>query len=534
VNILSDPCIPVTSAGGPAMRSVRAVLATAHELDGLACSTATLRIAILRQLLLPIVLDALGPPRSTAELASLLTSGRFDMTRIDPYLDEVESRFHLFDETAPFGQVAGLRTAKDEVKSVSLLQPQAASGNNVTLFSPRSEADVVLLEPAEALWWLLHAQCYDTAAIKSGAVGDEKVKGGKTTGNPTGSLGRFGAVVPTGRNLFETLVLNLPIRENGADPHDSPWWRRGPLTPSWEERPATGVLDLWTWQSRRIRLVRDEQSGLVFGAVVCAGDRLSVFPDFEPHCTWSVTAKPKKGEPPEKPRRTRSGQASWQGFGSLLAVSTLDDHRDGFKTSKLLGQVGDLWDQGLDPTYPLGVDLVGFEYGNQSAVFENLVADSLPLPVKALLAGDEVGPLLEQVARDADALVRAVNILEGDLRRAVGSELIPWDKGQRASSRLIHRLDGVVRRLLRGMQSNPADPGAALDAWRATARRLVYEVRDELVEAAPTDAHRGRPESPDSDRRHNVATAELRFSKNVVDVIGKASKQEATPTEVPA
>jgi len=122
-------------------------------------------------------------------------SGRRDARA---YLDRHAERFDLFHPDFPFAQVAGLHTVKDETKPVSLLLPAVATGNNVPLFSARTEADPPALTPAEAARALLAAQCWDTAAIKSGAAGDPQVKYGKTTGNPTGPLGQLGVVVPWG------------------------------------------------------------------------------------------------------------------------------------------------------------------------------------------------------------------------------------------------------------------------------------------------------------------------------------------------
>lgn len=520
-NLLLERWVPISGPSGVADRSVHEVLSNAHTLGGLASLPATINVAVFRQVLLPLVLDVFGPPRSEEELAARLDLGCFDTVRLGAYLDEWSHRFELFDPAAPFAQVADLATANGEVKGVALLQPAAATGNNVPLFSARSEADTLRLTSAEAARWLLHAQCWDTAAIKSGAVGDDNVKGGKTTGNPTSSVGRFGVVMPIGRNLYETLVLNMPVRRDDVQADDRPQWKREPPTAAWKSREARGILDLLTWQSRRIRLVRDDD-GMVDGVVLCAGDRLDPFPYFEPHCTWNVDKRPKPGQPERRPRSHQSGSSSWQGFRSIVALEAAEPGRPDPATSVLLDQVGTLWsDRLVADDYPFNVELVGVEYGNQSAVVENVVADIMPLPVAALRADSEVGPMLIQVARDADNLVALVNRLEGDLRRSLGGDLVPWDQGQRASVQLVHRLDGIFRRMLDRARTGSTLADEVLAAWRQPARLVVEQVAEDLLSAVPTVAHQGRLD--DGGHRHNVAVAQLRFFRNLNKIVPAAA-----------
>lgn len=517
MDLVKSPWLAVSVAGHQSTMSVEEVLLRAHEIDGLADPVITVRVAELRQVLLPIVLDALGVPTSVEDWAEWWRAGRFESAPIKGYLDRHRHRFQLFDGEAPFAQVAGLASPNGDVKSSSLLVPSLAAGNSVPLFSTRTEAEPPDLSPTDALRWLLHTQCWDTAGIKTGAVGDDRLLGGKVYGNPTGPLGSLGVVVPTGRNLFETLLLNIKVIPDGLDPDDAPQWRRAPAGPAWFERSPAGVLDLMTWQARRIRLIPTESgSGVVVRSVVItAGDRLlgSLQPDLEWHTLWRYT-KAKKGQPRElHPRRHRPGRAAWQGLDALRALDV--DTGDG-ETSALLRQVGELEGQGvLDSTYPLGVELVGVEYGTQSAVVEDVLEDRLPLPVVALRANTQVGEFVDEIAGRGGELVKAVDSLEGDVSRARGGELTPWDKGQRASTRLVHRLDRLARRGLEVLQSQPGDVEALQEEWFEKAFQIAREIGDEMLENLPASAHAGRESAGarggGTAKTWNVATAELRF-----------------------
>ncbi|WP_067634938.1 type I-E CRISPR-associated protein Cse1/CasA, partial [Actinomadura latina] len=172
---------------------LREVLHRAGEISEIVVDLPTQSPALLRQMLLPVVVDALGVPADRRAWADRFAQGAFsgaELDKLDTYLEEHRSRLDLFHPETPFAQVAGLCTAKGETKGSGLLVAAEATGNNVPLFSARTEGEPPKLAPADAALWLLHAQCWDTAAIKTGAVGDPMVKSGKTTGNPTGPLGQ--------------------------------------------------------------------------------------------------------------------------------------------------------------------------------------------------------------------------------------------------------------------------------------------------------------------------------------------------------
>ncbi|MFF4607170.1 type I-E CRISPR-associated protein Cse1/CasA [Streptomyces sp. NPDC001339] len=506
-----------------------AALMGAHTVRRLELPVPTMLPALLRQMLLPVVLDAIGVPRTRQEWAERFNRGRFsdaEVAQLTDYLGtRYGDRFRLFDDKRPFAQVAHLEALNGETKSAAQLVPSIASGNNVPLFSAVTEGDELLLTPGQALLWLLHAHCWDTASIKTGAVGDPQAKNGKTTGNPTGPLGQLGVTVLVGRNLFETLMLNTPVLPAGLDPADRPQWAwderpaslgwKSPASPEWSPRPAGGLLDLLTFQARRIRLIpcETEKEPRVHRAIVSAGDRLAQTPEWDPHTAWSHSAKPKAGQPRRRPRRHASGRSAWQGLGTLLALA-LPVEGDGPYTSVLLRQAGDLRAEDVLPAdYPLGVEICGLEYGTQSAVVENAVGDSLPLPVASLLAEDDWlrAAILECVSQ-ADQAGRALDHLNNDLRRACGGDPLPRDKGQRPSSQFLHTLDGTMRRLLAGLRTVGEDDDLlerAQVAWELSVRAAAVGEAEALLAAAPPRAVVGRVE------KHN--------GKEVVYRSGKAA-----------
>ncbi|MCB5911515.1 type I-E CRISPR-associated protein Cse1/CasA [Streptomyces pinistramenti] len=547
-------------AGAPLEVGLRRLIMDADRFRDLVVDLPTQKPALFRQLLLPLVVDALGSPRDATEWTRMFRAGAFtekQREKLAAYLDAHHHLFGLFDPVAPFAQVSGLRTAKDETKGSALLVATAATGNNVPLFSSRTEGDPLELTPAQAARWLLHTHCWDTAAIKTGVVGDPRAKSGKTTGNPVGPLGQLGVTMPIGRTLYETLLLNIPY---GRVPlsDDLPQWRRRALdgrveetlscaTPAWQSRPARGLLDIWTWQSRRMRLLPEEgPAGVhVTRVVVAAGDRLDLSPDVEPHTAWVIerpsarAAKSARGAPAPavRPRRHQPGRAAWRGLGALLAVNSADRKREatatrnGFQSSVVIGRLSEMCRQ-LPQAYPLQVELTGIAYGNQSAVIEDVYFDEIPLPVTALdPEGIVYGALLEAVDQ-AESLAAAVNHLSGDLRRAAGTEPIPWDKGQRPGDTLLHTLDPVVRRLLAGLRAAGDDfelSERGLEAWERKAEQATWRVAEQVFSAAAPPLFTGRRVVKDGKEHvYRLNTAERAFRGRLDAVLHRRAAARRT------
>lgn len=516
-SLVDDPWLPVVRAGGTELRSLRDALHAAAGISALTAPALTQVPAMLRQALLPVLIDATGLPRHEEEWADRWEAGQLDLGAVDAYLDLHASRFELFDPVQPFAQVGGLAATSGETKPSSLLIPSLASGNNVPLFSGRTEAEAPSLTAAEAARWLLHLHCWDTAGTKGGAVGDPMVKAGITTGNPTGPLGRLGVVIPQGRTLFETLLLNLPLAADGLRADDVPQWRRPVADATWAARPVKGLLDLLTWQARRVLLLPEEgpHGTVVRRVVVAAGDRQDATPDVEPHTTWRIAPKPKRGEPPRRPQRHRAGRTAWQGLEALLSIhaDTITD----VESSQLLGQVANLQSEALlDDSYPLWVLAVGMVYDKHWAVVKHVVVDELPLPVAALRADRLLRDFLVEVVNQVEELCKALNHLASDLRRALGGDGVRWDQGQRPEVALVHELDPVVRRLLTGLQREPGKRLDARAAWEQTAYRKVRAIADGLIESSPPSAFSGRERDG---RRYTSSLAENRFHAKVAELL---------------
>lgn len=135
-NLVDDPWIPVLKEGSLVELSLWDALLKAHEVTDLQPEIPPLVPAILRQVLLPLILDAYGCPESNEEWGARWHKGYFEESLLTDYLELHRDRFDLFHPIHPFGQVADLRTASDELKPVSLLIPAITTGNSVPCSRP--------------------------------------------------------------------------------------------------------------------------------------------------------------------------------------------------------------------------------------------------------------------------------------------------------------------------------------------------------------------------------------------------------------
>ncbi len=480
-----------TLAGAVEERSLRATLADAHTLKGLAGEIPTQDVAVLRNLL-AVLLGATRPryPRSDNECLDLFEEwwarGSIPMEVVDPYLERVRDRFDLLHPETPFLQVAGLTTASGKRTGLGKLIADVPA--NLPFFTTRGGPELRSLTQAEAARWLVHCQAFDPSGIKTGAVGDDRVKGGK--GYPFGYpawAGNLGPVVVEGRCLFETLIFNLPLLLSGPD--DLPVWERPPLGPgvdSTHPSPA-GPADLFTWPSRRICLF--VAGDRVVNVQISNGDKLgpqNLHP-FESMSAWRHSkAQSKAGVSVRMPVTHEPSRRIWQGLGSLL-------QRAQGEAATLPAPVVE-WLSLLCQAHviPLGtaVELrtIGLEYGTQNSVIAGTVDDRMGAPVAAL-----TNPVLVQAAIDAAAQatqgVVALANLAGNLDKAAGGD---GNARERTFELGYSLLDQPFRAWVRTL----AAPGLVADyrrAWASTAVLALLRAGEALVAEAGPAALVGRP-----------------------------------------
>ncbi|PSK61772.1 CRISPR-associated protein CasA/Cse1 [Micromonospora sp. MH33] len=550
--LIGQPWIPVLDlAGHRRLVSVSELFAHAAQLRAVAGDLPTQTSAILR-LLLAILHRAVDGPEDEGAWHSLWRQPDLPAGDITGYLDEYRDRFDLLHPVTPFYQVADLRTQKPN--DVFGLQRFIADvPNNAPYLTTRLGSGLERLTPAEAAVWLVHCQAYDTSGIKSGAVGDDRVSGGK--GYPIGPAagGSLGLVYLEGRTLRETLLLNLVPLGSAylqQDPErDSPMWERDPHGPAEEaerHRGPHGVLNLYTWQSRRIRLFGD-QNGIT-GAMIANGDRINWtnLHRQEPMSGWrrSPNQEKKLGLPtvylPNLHDHTR---ALWRGLAALLPTPA---EKSGAEAPARRPPAVSQWlarlrtKRLIDDRYRVTTRAVGVVYGNNMSVVDEIYHDALTMTVQAF---DPAGPLTTTIvdsAADAEAAVKTLRGLAANLCRAGGGhgdkpEDPPAAAADRAAELAYAELDVLFRQWLASLGPTD-DPAQARIQWQTQARRCVWRLGNDLVEWSGPKAWAGRYLDQEKKKHLSSPLADRFFRDALRRALPLATTIETSsaPQEVPA
>ena len=219
-DLLCEPWLTcVGRDGGRRPYALCDLLADAHSIKEVAEPSPLVTFGAYRLLL--AVVHWLKPIRTARDWRSAWDAGRFPQSLLDDLTSKGVGRFDLFDGTAPFYQHPAEATGGPV--SVAYVAPELPSGVNINhfchvydeqhAFCPGCAAKGLILLPAfaPALTW-----CYPASINGSPPL----------------------YVMPTGQDLFSTLMLNLPVGESGdlwgepPPPNDTPAWARS--------RPHTG------------------------------------------------------------------------------------------------------------------------------------------------------------------------------------------------------------------------------------------------------------------------------------------------------
>ena len=435
-----EPWIPVERLDGTAgVVSIRDALVGAHQIRRLSGEIPGEGLALLRLLLALVYcinyeLEESGEKQKKERWEKLRSQGYFGADQVDEYLVDYPHEFDLFDDEHPFYQIPGLAyMGEKEFDSVSELMLDVPKPEKF-LFSMRSPKHLDSLPFDLAARYLVVAQAFDTAGIKSPVVGNTSAKSGKAYA-PKGALGTgwcgaLGGIYLEGQNLFETLLLNFVLFLSNVSVISSddyaPWEREVPSADTCQREP-TGPVDLLTWQSRRIRLIPSQDGSCVRGVIISYGDVLipANKQRFEMMTGWRESKQQQKklgtATVPLMPVAPDTARALWRGLPSLLALADGGKLRPG-----VIRWMSELQDAQSAEDWRLNVRIVcqGVSYGTQSSVVDDAITDSVDLRVTLLRKNSEaVIKMLDVIERTEQAvgvLVRFVQNVEraqGDKRR---------------------------------------------------------------------------------------------------------------------
>lgn len=517
-SLLTEPWIPVRDALGQVREvSLLEVFEVADEVSGVAGEIPTQEASLVR-LLLAILHRAVDPDDSPLDAWARWWKEGLPLREVREYLHRYADRFDLLHPQTPFFQVGDLHTASGKTSGLGKIIAELPDGEQ--FFTTRASGETARLSYAEAARWLIHVQAYDYSGIKTGAVGDDRVKGGRGYPIGTGFTGSLGLLIAEGRTLRETLLLNLVLRFWCKD--DRVPWEHPQLTSATDptRKQPRGPADVATWQARRVCLLHDGRG--VVDVVLANGDPLG--PQnrhrVEPMSSWrySDPQTKKHGATTYMPLEHQPSRSVWRGLGAILGERTtpvaLKADVPAFQRAELLTWLAALQEDGsLDRDHPLTLRAIGMAYGGQSASVASVIDDRLALPLTVITA-----PQTRLAATDAveaaDNAVRALGRLAANLAVAGGRHLPPGmeDGAQnRAIETAYGLLDAPYRRWVSRLHAG-SDLDEARRSWQVQVRRIITRTAGETVDMAGLPAATGRTVGA---RYLNAAIAENYFVKGL-------------------
>ena len=507
-NLLDEPWIRVTRLdGAPDEVSLLSLFREATDIAGIHGEIASQDTAVLR-LLLAICHRAMDGPEDLDVWEEYWRDpGSLGRDAVD-HLERHRERFDLRDPERPFFQVAGIRAASGKLWGLKSLIADVP--NNNPLFTTRIAEGLESIGWAEAARWLVHVHAFDPSGIRTGAVGDPQVKGGKGYPIGPGWTGQIGTVTVVGENLERTLLLNTVVCEdldglNGVDPtRDLAPWERGADGPAGSHDPRpTGPVYCYTWQTRRVLLHGDDDG--VTGLFLGNGDKAKPQNRYlvEPMTAWrySEPQSKKLKAPVYMPRKLPTDRAFWRGLSTLVAQLSPKI------TVKGAGEVTRYLSPGVVSFYqrlmrrrivcPSGLiplHAVGIEYGAQEAVVTELVDDVLSLPAgllnpenKRLLA------VVHDAMEETEQVAAALRNLAANLDRARGGSPDTASAAREHAGAAFYQV--IDERFPRWLASlNEEDPDRAHARWRELLRSEALRQQETLASAVPDTAFAGRGE----------------------------------------
>lgn len=513
-SLITEPWIPVIRIDNSVGRmNLIEIFANADSVRQISGEVPTMRFALLR-FLQAIIRGAIDGPEDFKEWNQVSQSWHLVVQAVEGYLEEYKDRFDLFDERRPFYQVAGLTTSKGEFSPVSKLICDVPA--NAPFFTSRINKGVESLSFAEAACWLIHAQAFQESGIRSGAIGDPRVKDGRGYPIGPGWCASIGGVLLEGGTLQEELLLNLVAPQVvglGVSELDSAVWERElpqQASPDGEDlipveninkerdsRAVRGLNDLYTWQSRRIRLI--PKDGRVHQVLICQGDR--IYPQnkqiIEPMTAWRYsepqTKKVGNGSPVYMPQELDPTKAIWRGLSSLLHNAPAETTKKGeakHLPPALVKWVAHLKVAGRIDDPVIRVRHVGISLGSQQAVIEEMINDSISLPSEILASQSLATTVVDGIAK-AEEIAFFFGNFANNLYLASGGDSENSGARDKAKEEIFAVLDPLFRSWIRTLAPD-LDVTWLATQWQETLKREASVLHNAYLERTSEAAWAGR------------------------------------------
>ncbi|WP_067599466.1 type I-E CRISPR-associated protein Cse1/CasA [Nocardiopsis listeri] len=247
--------------------------------------------------------------------AQVLDQSHFSEASVGTYFSAWEHRFDLLHPERPWSQDPRLLEQCSKPSGVNKLAwGRTAGQNQVWLGGHHHDLDPVPLPPDEAAWHLLATLGYGPSGRCTARKVGERSEANSTAGPLRGTV----SFHPVGRNLFESLLLNIPYPGEEDEPGDvepAPWERDELPDPLAAPQESTGLAGtLLNQASHAVLLVPSSDGTQVVDAYVTWARRERPVPPTDPYLIHQTS---KEGRRYARP--ADASRAIWRDLDSLLS-----------------------------------------------------------------------------------------------------------------------------------------------------------------------------------------------------------------------
>jgi CRISPR system Cascade subunit CasA len=468
-NLIDEAWIPVRKLNGERVDlGIRDTLLQTKDIAVIE-DASPLVVASLHRFLLAVLYRALEGPTDVDQAKAWFNSG-LPAERISDYLEQWRSRFWLFDEKYPFFQIPDFEPKT--WRAWTVLAAEHNADNAKVLFDHIDVTRPDAVRAAAAARWLLAAQTYSVSAGKS------ELSHTGTAPSATAAM-----VLPLGRQLEDTLLMNLVPQNRALCVGDIPVWEREPESlaslKTGLERPIAGYADRYTWRTRSIRL-RGDESGDVRMLAFASGVKNASKDDVDPMLCYRIDDQ--NGRLPIQFRE----RGLWRDFDSLLP--------DDAKLAPGVIEHATVLTRSDRKRFPRSVMVLGQSNNKAKIEFWRLERFALP---EALLGERSIRTEIHQLLADAEdnqqALWRACRSFARDLlsrgeRDPDAKDISRFVEQMPVTAAYWSALEAAFHEVLR-CYTTESDPDDIRLAWLITVRSTLLQAwRKHAASVSTSDA----------------------------------------------
>ncbi|HPF29187.1 MAG: type I-E CRISPR-associated protein Cse1/CasA [Sphaerochaetaceae bacterium] len=431
---------------------------------------------------------------------------------VNEYLERYRHRFYLLDKKYPFFQFPEIGapdypySATDN--SINKLNGRILEGDprKPRLFMSQYQTG---LEYSVAARWLLYTNGY--APSKSGNPGQKKKR--ESTG--VAYLGKLGGIYASGKNLFETLLLNLNLRENACI--QKPIWEIDPKIENFKALPDN-LAQLFTYPSRQLLLKTNEENQVVEYRLDLAISNFEYAPNLkiEPFTLWRYDENLDIGKWKVKegyiPKRHDPNKYFWQEMQTFSSIEE-KKYKPGI-IDWLTTLQGDGYVTGL-----ISLNAVAENYIQKDGVVDRQIYDQISENIGLLdkqengwltIIADEIKNT-EKVIRNT--IVRFARDID-NIRNSNNDSVEKETKRQ-----IFFSIDRSFRNWLISISPDDEKKERTLE-WKSILREEIIQQGNELIQGAGNRDYLGYYPDKKNKRLENIEIAYIRFRENIKKELG--------------